>query len=149
MDYASSGQQVRGTGSPVRAALVSPEPGWDAWRKEMAHSPPLLRLDGTVSYLEGWSLLVPAESGVFFLHDFRGFLYIGRTKNLNLRYRQHHWVRRNARLLAALRAHVGQVEFSWIACPPNIAMGLERNYLHSFLPLANSIRCRPAIANCR
>ncbi|MBF9435261.1 MULTISPECIES: GIY-YIG nuclease family protein [Mycobacteroides] len=106
----------------------------------MTHNPPTLRLDGTVAYMEGWALLIPAESGVYFVHDLRGFLYIGRTRNLNLRYRQHYWASHNASLVAALKAPVGQVEFSWITCEEGVAVGLERSYIRAFQPLTNSIR---------
>lgn len=133
--------------SPPRANLSrghghrpAPGPDWNDWRKVVTHHPPLLRLDGTVAYLEGWALLVPAESGVYFIHDLRGFLYIGRTRNLNRRYRQHYWASHNADLVAALKAPVGQVEFSWITCDEDVAVGLERSYVHAFQPLANGIR---------
>ncbi|SHV28256.1 Uncharacterised protein [Mycobacteroides abscessus subsp. abscessus] len=103
---------------------------WADWRKRVTHNPPTLRLDGTVAYMEGWALLIPAES----------FLYIGRTRNLNLRYRQHYWASHNASLVAALKAPVGQVEFSWITCEEGVAVGLERSYIRAFQPLTNSIR---------
>ncbi|HJQ02952.1 MAG TPA: GIY-YIG nuclease family protein [Jatrophihabitans sp.] len=113
---------------------------WATWRKEVTRNPPMLRLDGTVAFLEGWTLLVPAESGVYFIHDLRGFIYIGRTRNLNLRYRQHYWASHNQDLAAAIKAPVGQIEFSWITCDERVAIELERTYIHGFQPLANGIR---------
>lgn len=124
-------------GTRRRAAL---KVDWADWRKRVTQDPPVLRLDGTVAYMEGWALLVPAESGVYFIHDLRGFLYIGRTRNLTLRYRQHYWASHNPALVGALKAPVGQVEFSWIACDESVAAGLERTYIQAFQPLTNNIR---------
>jgi predicted GIY-YIG superfamily endonuclease len=122
------------------ARRTAPTVDWVDWRKKVTHNPPVLRLDGTVAYMEGWALLVPAEIGVYFIHDLRGFLYIGRTRNLNLRYRQHYWASHNTALVAALKAPVGQVEFSWITCEESVAHGLERSYVRAFQPLTNNIR---------
>lgn len=125
----------------VRGGSVC-DSGWEAWRKAMTHAPPLLRLEGTVAYMGGWALLVPAEGGLYFIHDIRGIIYIGRTRNLNLRYRRHDWASRNADLVAALKAPVGQVDFSWITCDDRVAAELERAYIQAFQPLVKNIRCK-------
>jgi GIY-YIG catalytic domain len=135
-----SSQAVLRKPSQPTSGRLGPKPQWAEWRKQVTHSPPLLRLDGTVAYLEGWALLVPPESGVYFIHDLRGFLYIGRTRNLNLRYRQHYWASHNAALVAALKAPIGRVSFSWITCEADLANRLERTYVHAFQPRTITIR---------
>jgi excinuclease UvrABC nuclease subunit len=107
---------------------------------DVIYRPPTLRLEGTVSYVDGWALLVPAESGVYFIHDLRGFIYIGRSNNLNVRFNQHYWSSHNRGLTAALRHPVGQMQFSWLTCEEEVAVKLERDYIRGFQPLANSIR---------
>jgi len=70
----------------------------------------------------------------------RGFLYIGRTQNLNTRFRQHYWATHNANLMAALRQPVGQTQFSWVLCDDLTSVDLERNFIRSFQPLCNQVR---------
>ena len=118
--------------------LVAKDPA--KWRMDVIWNPPMLRLDGTVSYVEGWALLVPAESGVYFIHDLRGFIYIGRTVNLNVRFNQHYWGSHNKSLTAALKHPVGQMQFSWLTCEEEVAVKLEKDYIRGFQPLANTIR---------
>ena len=110
------------------------------WRLDVIWNPPVLRLDGTVSYVDGWALLVPAASGVYFIHDLRGFIYIGRTNNLNVRFNQHYWGSHNKALTGALRHPVGQMQFSWLTCEEEVAVKLEKDYIRGFQPLANTIR---------
>ncbi|MBW0090529.1 GIY-YIG nuclease family protein [Pseudonocardia sp. KRD-184] len=115
-------------------------PTWSAWRQAVIDRPPALHLDGTVAYVEGWALLVPTDSGVYLMHDLRGFLYIGRTRNLNARYRQHYWATHNPNLLVALRQPIGQTQFSWTCCDDATAADLERDLIRGFQPLCNQIR---------
>jgi predicted GIY-YIG superfamily endonuclease len=110
------------------------------WCIDVIHNPPMLRLDGTVSYVDGWALLVPAGSGVYFIHDLRGVIYIGRTHNLNVRFGQHVWCSHNRGLTAALKHAVGQMQFFWLTCEEELAVKLERDYIRAFQPLTNAIR---------
>lgn len=116
------------------------DPAWHEWRRNVVHTPPALHLDGTVAYVEGWAILVPSTTGVYLVHDLRGFLYIGRTQNLNTRYRQHYWATHNHHLMAALRQPLGQTQFSWVLCDDPTCVELERNLVRSFQPLCNQIR---------
>jgi len=109
-------------------------------RLDVIYNAPTLRLDGTVAYVEGWALLVPAESGVYFIHDLRGFIYIGRTNNLNVRFGQHYWGSHNRALTTALKRPVGQTQFSWLTCSEETAVTLEKEYIRGFQPLANAVR---------
>jgi len=127
------------------AGKATTKPGLDVgpgagWRMDVVHNPPTLRLDGTVAYVEGWALLVPAESGVYFIHDLRGFIYIGRTNNLNVRFSQHYWGSHNRSLTAALKRPVGQIQFSWLMCEERVAVELEKDYIRGFQPLTNAVR---------
>src|SRR5262245_28749379 len=127
------------TGKTAPPKAVAQE-GLSRWRMDVIHRPPTLRLDGTVSYVDGWALLVPAGSGVYFIHDLRGFIYIGRTNNLNVRFGQHYWSSHNRGLTAALKHPVGQMQFSWLTCAEETAVKLERAYIRAFQPLTNAIR---------
>ena len=109
-------------------------------RLDVIYSAPTLRLDGTVAYVAGWALLVPAECGVYFVHDLRGFIYIGRTNNLNVRFGQHYWGSHNRALTTALKRPVGQTQFSWLTCDAEAAVTLEKEYIRGFQPLANAVR---------
>jgi excinuclease UvrABC nuclease subunit len=109
-------------------------------RLEIIYNPPALHLDGSVAYSAGWALLVPASSGVYFIHDLRGFLYIGRTNNLNVRFGQHYWGSHNRAVNAALKRPVGQTQFSWMTCDDEAAVTLEKEYIRGYQPLANGIR---------
>lgn len=124
----------------ARNLTAASAPTWSAWRRAVVHEPPTLHLNGTVSYVEGWALLVPTTCGVYLVHDLRGFLYIGRASNLNARYRQHYWATHNPNLLAALRRPVGQTQFSWVDCDDDAAVDLERDLVRGFQPLCNQIR---------
>ncbi|MGY1777736.1 GIY-YIG nuclease family protein [Geodermatophilus sp. SYSU D00804] len=126
--------------SPTATGADLADAGWSDWRRTVVHEPPALHLDGTVAYVEGWALLVPATSGVYLVHDLRGFLYIGRTRNLNTRYRQHYWATHNANLVVALRHPIGQTQFSWICCDETTAVALERDLIRGFQPLCNGVR---------
>lgn len=118
--------------------------GWKEWRKTVIYHPPPLPLDGTVGFQSGWAILVPSESGVYFIHDLRGFLYIGRAKDLNVRFNQHYWGSHNPGLKAALHEPLGSTQFSWIVSSREEAADLEKRYIRAFQPITNVIRYTPS-----
>ena len=48
------------------------------------------------------------------IHDLRGVLYIGRTRNLYRRFDEHYWFTDNELLSLAMRQSFGELTFSWL-----------------------------------
>src|SRR5215470_12662107 len=82
-------------------------------RKQDALAMPGITLDGTVWYRRGWSLSIPKEPGVYLIHDLRGVLYVGRTRNLLQRFEQHYHTTHSRLLAQAIARPVGLTWFSW------------------------------------
>lgn len=97
-------------------------------------------IDGSVPYRLDRDLLVPRQPGVYLIHDLRGVLYIGRTRNLRERFNDHYWRPANPRIAAALAQPIGDLRFSWsrIGVPDQIA--LERRLIHYFNPPCNRLQ---------
>ncbi|WP_157695141.1 GIY-YIG nuclease family protein [Nakamurella panacisegetis] len=108
-------------------------------REALVHDPPQMVLDGTVRYTLGGSVSVPADPGVYLIHDLRGVLYVGRTANLYQRYFQHYWDSHNSRVTAALRRPLGRMEFSWMSVDLVDQADLERTLIRSLQPLCNRL----------
>ena len=55
--------------------------------------------DGSVQYKTPRAFTLPTNPAVYFIHDFRGILYIGEAKNLRQRFLQHHRREDNQKLI--------------------------------------------------
>ena len=108
-------------------------------REALVYDPPGVVLDGTVQYTMGGSISVPEAPGVYFIHDLRGVLYVGRTVNLYHRYFQHYWDSHNTGVTAVLRRPVGRLEFSWMTVDACDLAALERDLIRAFQPLCNRL----------
>jgi hypothetical protein len=100
--------------APLSVAMPA---DWIEWRRDVVHNPPDLNLDGSVVYQDGWAVLMPQTPGVYFIHDLRGCIYVGRTSDLSVRYRQHDRDSHNRDLTVALRHPVAQPPSRGSAAP--------------------------------
>lgn len=72
-----------------------------------------LRLSGSATFRHTRHMLVPRRAGVYLLHDLRGVLYVGSTRNLYRRFHQHYWLTANDLIEQAMRHPFGELTFSW------------------------------------
>jgi excinuclease UvrABC nuclease subunit len=85
-------------------------------------------------------MLVPERPGVYLLHDLRGILYAGRTRNLSLRFHQHYWLTKNELLAVAMQRPFGELTFSWILVDgENERADLERRVIAWLKPPCNRL----------
>ena len=70
--------------------------------------------DGSVRYKTSRAFALPSKPGVYFIHDFRGILYIGEAKNLRQRFLQHHRNEDNAKLKKLVSYPFGDLCFFWL-----------------------------------
>src|SRR4051812_8688529 len=80
----------------------------------LTHLPAGLELSGSTAFRCTRHMLVPQKPGVYLLHDLRGVLYVGKTRNLYRRFDQHYWLTDNELLALAMRRPFGELAFSWI-----------------------------------
>jgi excinuclease UvrABC nuclease subunit len=100
----------------------------------LAHNRALLEVQhlkpqSSVAFRHTRTLLIPDRPGVYLIHDLRGVLYVGKTRNLRRRFLEHYWLSDNELLRLALRQSFGAVQFSWWA----IEGGVERARLEARL----------------
>lgn len=76
--------------------------------REISWSP-----DGSVEMVLTREFMVPADAGVYLIHDLRGVLYVGQSRKLKQRFAQHDRLRRNRLLRLAMSRPVGVMRFSW------------------------------------
>lgn len=74
---------------------------------------------------------------MYFVHDFRGILYIGQALNLRRRFRNHWEHESNPLLDAAMRQPIGTLQFSWRYAPSVQLNELERDLIRIFNPPCN------------
>ncbi|WP_368263732.1 GIY-YIG nuclease family protein [Clostridium paraputrificum] len=98
-----------------------------------------LRLENTVEFTMADEILVPREPGIYFIHDLRGVIYVGRTENLLQRYRQHLYLEKNNKLKDYYRNPIDKMKFSWIYSKYPEQIELEKKYIRYFKPYCNSI----------
>jgi excinuclease UvrABC nuclease subunit len=67
----------------------------------------------SIPFRQTRSLLIPDRPGVYLIHDLRGVLYAGKTRDLRRRFYEHYWLTDNELLRLALRQRFGAVHFSW------------------------------------
>lgn len=108
-------------------------------RERLLFSPPDVELDGEIPFDQGWGISVPQSPGIYFLHDLRGLLYVGKTINLNSRFQQHFWRCHNHRLVLAISQPVGTLRFAWCIADETEQVGMEKEFIRQLQPLCNEI----------
>ena len=86
----------------------------DKRRQALLHMPLDVELSGTTAFRHTRHIYVPKKGGVYLIHDLRGVLYVGRTRNLYRRFDEHYWFTGNELLALAMRQSFGEIAFSWI-----------------------------------
>ena len=83
---------------------------------------------------------MPEYIGVYFIHDMRGFLYIGETKNLRDRFLQHLQREENQHLKKIIKNPFGDLSFYWIKTNTKLeALKLQKYWIRSLKPFTNKI----------
>ncbi len=82
--------------------------------KNFKKNPIYPKLKDKVAYKISNKYFIPESSGVYFVHDLRGFLYIGETKNLQKRFLQHLQKEKNRDLINSIKNPFGDLNFYWI-----------------------------------
>tara|TARA_A100001011_G_C14304021_1_gene842170 strand:- start:2896 stop:3312 length:417 start_codon:yes stop_codon:yes gene_type:complete len=98
------------------------------------------KFDGNIGFSVFENIYAPKSIGVYFIHDLRGILYIGRTNNIYQRFTQHSWVRKNRDLFKLSQNPMGKLKFSWVnAKTEKQAKVLEAKWIRIFMPICNDI----------
>lgn len=83
-------------------------------RRDMLVVPSLPDIDGAVGFCRLNQMLIPTDAGVYLIHDLRGTLYVGKTKDLQRRFGQHYERDANPFLRRACSQPLGELMFSWM-----------------------------------
>ena len=98
------------------------------------------KFDGSINFNIYDNIYAPKSIGVYFVHDARGILYIGRSINIYKRFTQHSWIRKNKDLYNLSKNPLGKLKFSWVKTKDEkMAEKLEENWVKMFLPFCNDI----------
>jgi len=99
------------------------------------------KFDGKVSYNILNAFVVPKTAGVYFIHDFRGVLYIGESKNLKSRFIQHHTNEGNMSLSSLVQTRFGKLKFSWVKTKNKTkAVKVQKEWIRFLDPKTNNIK---------
>ena len=83
-------------------------------RQALLHIPLDVELSGSTAFRHTRHIYVPKNGGVYLIHDLRGVLYVGQTRNLYRRFDEHYWLTVNELLSLAMQQSFGELSFSWI-----------------------------------
>ena len=98
------------------------------------------KFDHKAKYKLSEEMFIPKMPGVYFVHDFRGFLYVGETKNLNKRFLQHIKREKNYDLTKLVNHSFGEVYFYWINTGTKLkAFKLQNYWIRTLKPYSNKI----------
>jgi hypothetical protein len=106
-------------------------------RRRMMPAPPWFRLDGTIPFRQACALSVPEDPGLYLIHDLRGILYVGRTRDLLRQFWDHYWAEGNPLLLAAAATALGDLNFSWQQVTYPRQIPYEQELIRAFAPLCH------------
>ena len=96
---------------------------------------------GSVRYKASRGFMLPTNPGVYFIHDFRGILYIGEAKNLKQRFFQHHRNEDNTMLRELVRYPFGELRFYWLDAETKLkAVKIQKKWIRVFQPISNNIK---------
>jgi len=98
------------------------------------------KLDKLVSYKLSNNFFIPRCEGVYFIHDKRGFLYIGESNNLRKRFLQHLQREKNLDLVNLIKSPFGDLSFYWVTVNTKLeAVKLQKYWIRILKPLSNKI----------
>ena len=97
--------------------------------------------DGSVQYKTPRAFMLPKNPGVYFIHDFRGILYIGEAKNIRNRFLQHHRNEENTLLKELVEYPFGDLRFYWLNAETKLkAVKIQKHWIRIFQPITNNIK---------
>ena len=97
--------------------------------------------DGSVQYKLPRAFTLPTNPGVYFIHDFRGILYIGEAKNIKQRFLQHHNNEENALLKELVKYPFGDLRFYCLNAETKLkAVKIQKYWIRVFQPITNNIK---------
>ena len=97
--------------------------------------------DGSVQYKLPRAFTLPTNPGVYFIHDFRGILYIGEAKNIRQRFLQHHRKEDNILLKGMVKFPFGDLRFYWLNAETKLkAVKIQKKWIRVFQPVTNNIK---------
>ena len=80
------------------------------------------KFDGSIGFNIFEKIYAPNNSGVYFVHDLRGILYIGKARNIHNRFTQHTWI--------------SKLKFSWVNTKDEqTADKFEKKWIRIFKPI--------------
>lgn len=92
----------------------------------------------TLTFSSSQAIYAPTSTGVYFIHDLRGILYVGLTNNFRERLKQHTWIRKNKHLLNLSKNFFGPLKFSWVEFSSyKEAKRNEKKWIKVFNPICN------------
>lgn len=98
------------------------------------------QLNKKVKYKLSNNFFVPRSEGIYFIHDQRGFLYIGETNNLRNRFLQHLRREKNLDLINLIKYPFGDLSFYWITSNTKLeAVKLQKYWIRILKPFTNKI----------
>ena len=99
------------------------------------------RFDGSVSYNIFNAFVLPKTAGVYFIHDFRGVLYVGESLNIKNRFIQHHTNEENSSLSSLVETPFGELKFSWVKTKSKSkAVKIQKEWIRFLDPKTNNIK---------
>ena len=118
----------------------------DKRRQALLHIPLDVELSGSTAFRHTRHTYVPKKGGVYLIHDLRGVLYVGRSRNLYRRFDEHYWLTDNELLSLAMRQSFGEITFSWVITEEERKrIELEHRLIAWLRPACN--RLLPGIGN--
>ena len=104
------------------------------------NAPVYPELKKKVLYKLSQNFFVPSAEGVYFIHDKRGFLYIGESNNLRNRFLQHLQREKNLDLVNLIKFPFGDLSFYWVTTNTKLeAVKLQKYWIRILKPLTNKI----------
>jgi|TARA_B100001964_G_C14009341_1_gene498562 predicted GIY-YIG superfamily endonuclease len=94
------------------------------------------KFNGSIGFTVFENIYAPKKCGVYFVHDLRGILYIGKARNIYSRFTQHTWIRENKDLFKLSQNPFGKLKFSWVNTKDEqTADRLEKKWIRIFKPI--------------
>ena len=106
---------------------------------------PDFKIDGSTSFNSSSSVCIPSAPGIYFIRDFRGVLYIGRTENLKRRFKEHFWNTNNPKISSIKKNPVGKIQFSWMLLDFSEQEIKEKELIQYFQPVCNRMLIKKGV----
>ena len=112
----------------------------DERRQALLQMPLDVDLSGSTPFRHTRHMYVPKKGGVYLVHDLRGVLYVGKSRNLYRRFNEHYWLTDNELLSLAMRQSFGEITFSWVIANEEWKQAeLEHNLIAWLRPVCNRL----------